>query len=148
MLQRTNVSGGWLRFQLREQTLYPGKLLGKAPGIGFEILGAHPVGDFVEVAGFKDEDGVPVATRLERDDPETESELRGFVQSVAQPDLVILGVTVRTDSNTEFEDENDNDIDAATFFSTAAGRFAKARGTWDGTVLLADEVEFENEVGF
>jgi hypothetical protein len=100
-------------------------------------------GDFVEVRGFEDAQGI-VATLLEREDPEDEVELRGFVDSVAEPDLVILGVTIHTDGGTVFRDLNDNAIDAATFFGQAAGRLVEADGTLSNGTILADEVELED----
>lgn len=101
------------------------------------------VGDYVEVRGFEDAEGV-VATLLEREDPENEVELRGFVESVAQPDLVILGVTVHTDGGTQFRDVNDAPIDAATFFGQAGDRLVEADGTLENGIIVADEVELED----
>ncbi|HEX7062343.1 MAG TPA: DUF5666 domain-containing protein [Woeseiaceae bacterium] len=101
------------------------------------------VGDYVEVRGFEDAEGV-VATLLEREDPDDEVELRGFVDSVAPPDLVILGVTVHTDGGTQFRDLNDAPIDAATFFGQAEGRLVEADGFLGNGTIVADEVELED----
>lgn len=101
------------------------------------------VGDYVEVRAFEDAEGI-VATLLEREDPDDEVELRGFVESVAAPQLVILGVTIRTDGGTQFRDVNDAPIDAATFFGQAEGRLVEADGNSSNGTILADEVELEN----
>lgn len=101
------------------------------------------VGDFVEVRGFEDADGVK-ASLLEREDPENTVELRGFVESASSPDFVILGVTIRTDGGTVFRDLNDAVIDSATFFGQADGRLVEADGTLGNGVILAEEVELED----
>lgn len=101
------------------------------------------VGDFVEIRGFEDDEGIK-ATLLEREDVDDEVALRGFVESVNAPDLVILGVTIRTDGGTQFRDVNDALIDAATFFDQAEGRLVEADGTLGNGVIFADEVELED----
>ncbi|MEO0617183.1 MAG: DUF5666 domain-containing protein, partial [Pseudomonadota bacterium] len=64
------------------------------------------VGDYVEIRGSEspaDSDAI-VATRLERDDDTGEAELRGVVDAITEPTLMILGVTVETNAQTEYED--------------------------------------------
>ena len=100
------------------------------------------VGDYLEIRGY--DDGGFIATRIERDDDEGEVALRGFVESVSQPEFSILGVTIRTGPGTEFEDE-DVLIDADSFFGNALGRLVEAEGMLENGVIVADEVEFEHE---
>lgn len=100
------------------------------------------VGDFVEIRGFEDAEGVK-ATRLEREEPD-EVELRGFVESVSAPDLVILGVTITTGGGTQFRDLDDQPIDAATFFDQAEGSLVEADGDLVNGVIVAEEVELED----
>jgi hypothetical protein len=57
-------------------------------------LGDINGGDFLEIRGFEEPSGTVVATRVERDDFDPDVKLRGFVESVNQPSLVILGVRV------------------------------------------------------
>jgi NAD(P)H-nitrite reductase large subunit len=64
---------------------------------------------------------------------------------VAQPQLTILGVTVLTNGNTEFEDEGDNPISSADFFARAPARLVSVDGQLEGTVLVAREIELEGE---
>lgn len=106
------------------------------------------VGDWVEVAGYPDPagSGRVIATKLERDEAEDEVELRGPADSLESPRFRILGVTVETTPATEFEDE-DSPIDAATFFSRAAGQRVEAEGSWDGSSLTASKAEIEREDG-
>ena len=108
-------------------------------------------GDYVEVRGSEQSDGSVLASRLERedrpDDLQGETRLQGPVAEpiVAPPDgrFAILGVTVQTDGETEFDDSGD----AASFFATLSpGDLVDAQGTEIAdTVLLADEVEREGD---
>lgn len=106
------------------------------------------VGDYVEIRGDEEpaESGQVLAALLERDDPDTESELRGFVTAVAAPTITVLGVTIQTDGSTEFQDVNDQPISSAEFFSrVVAGSQVKADGIETSPdTLLADEVELED----
>lgn len=104
------------------------------------------VGDFVEVRGTTGATANSiVASRVERDDPEDRVELRGPATDVAQPQLKILGVTVMTNADTEFEDEGDARISAAAFFAAAVGSNVKAQGRMEGNVLVAHEIEIEDD---
>ena len=101
------------------------------------------VGDYVEVRGF-DSAGTFVATRLERDDDEGEVSIRGFVEAVADPQFTILGVTILTNAGTEFEDD-DTTLTADEFFNQAMGRLVEAEGVLQNDVIVAEEVEFEDD---
>lgn len=106
------------------------------------------IGDFLEVRGMEDPDnaGGVLASRLERDDPDDEVLLRGRVESVNDPTLIIMGVTIETNGATQFEDLADNPISASEFFGTVApGVIVQAKGVLSGSnTLVAEEVEFEN----
>ena len=106
------------------------------------------VGDWVEVRGYPDGTASRrvVATRLERDEPEDEVELRGPAAELQQPAFRILGVAVETTPATEFED-GEQSIDAATFFARANGAIVEVEGSWNGATLTADEAEIEHEGG-
>ena len=114
----------------------------------FFALGDLRVGDWVEVRGYPDSatTGRMVATLLERDDAEDEVELRGPAGNLQQPVFRILGVSVETTPATEFEDEEQS-IDAATFFARANGLIVEVEGSWDGASLTADKAEIEREDG-
>lgn len=112
----------------------------------FFALGDLRVGDWIEVRGYADPagSGRVVATRLERDEPEDEVELRGPASDLQAPRLRIFGVSVETTPATQFEDE-DVRIDAAAFFARANGQIVEVDGSWNGTSLTAREAEIERE---
>ena len=101
------------------------------------------VGDYLETRGFEDATGV-VATRVEREDFDGEVAIRGFVDSVSDPNFEILGVLIETNGATVFRDLNEQVIQAADFFSQADGRLVEAEGAPSNGGILADEVEFED----
>ena len=104
-------------------------------------------GDYLEIRGseFPAGSGTILATILERDDPDPETILQGFVESVAQPSLTILGVTINTSGGTVFRDEADQPITSLEFFGRVEqGSLIKATGTESSdAVISAAEVEFE-----
>ena len=101
------------------------------------------VGDYVEIRGFEDSGGI-VATLLEREGFDGEVALRGFVESIADPNFSILGVTIETGGGTQFQDLNDQPISAADFFPQATGSLVEASGTLNNGVIVAEEVELED----
>ena len=68
-----------------------------------------------------------------------------LVQTLADPTLTILGVTVDT-TGVEFEGVRDETMSRATFFSTVkAGTLVKIQGRLNGGVVTWREVEIEDE---
>lgn len=113
-------------------------------------VGDLNVGDYVEVRGdeFPAGSGEILATILEREDPDTETILQGFVEDAdGVSRLSILGVTVGTSAGTIFRDENDVLISGAEFFNRLeVGDLVKAEGLESGdATITAEEVEFELE---
>lgn len=102
------------------------------------------VGDFVEVDAYT-ADGVLTAAQVERDDEEDTSRIEGLAEAVNRPELTVAGVTVRTTAETGFEGDSDAGIDADAFFAAAAGREVQADGIWNGSVLIAEEIELESD---
>ncbi len=106
-------------------------------------------GDYVQVRGdeFPAGSGNIQATIFERDDADTETILQGFVESVSDPSYTVLGVTIGTDGNTVFRDENNVVILATDFFSrVSVNSLLKAKGTeLSDTTIAATEVQFELE---
>ena len=103
------------------------------------------VGDYVELRAFVDGQTL-VAGRVERDDTRQRVRLQSLLDSTdeAANQIVIEGVSVDT-SNATFEGANDNTITATQFYATAqAGDLVRARGTFDGQSITADEVSFES----
>ncbi|MFQ5610130.1 MAG: DUF5666 domain-containing protein, partial [Woeseiaceae bacterium] len=107
-------------------------------------------GDYVEIRGteFPAGSGTLLAGRFEREDPNQDTILQGFVVSIGQPSFEILGVTIETNGATVFQDINDNVISAADFFSQVApNSLVKAKGTEvSDSTLVATEVEFQLEL--
>jgi len=102
-------------------------------------------GDFIAVRGSEDANapGEVLASRLERDDPD-DTLLQGIVETVAEPSITILGVTIDT-TGAIFRNELDQPIASGAFFGRPpAGELVKAKGTEVAdTAIDADEVEFE-----
>lgn len=117
-----------------------------ASDVRFFKLSDLRVGDWVEVAGYADpaSPGRLIATRLERDQPENEVELRGPATDIGTSNLKVFGVNVELLPDTEFED-GDASISASDFLARAAGAIVDIEGTWNGTSLLADKAEIEHE---
>ena len=128
---------------------------GEAPLDMFEIGDLNSAGgDYVEVRGQESPAGEIFALILERDDPRSETRLRGFVTDmvVAAPNLTVLGVTIQTTAgvtefidsrgSTEVEFENEDDFWAA----VNEGSLIDVKGTeTDPQILLAEEIELEME---
>jgi hypothetical protein len=96
------------------------------------------VGDGLEVRGYEDPAGSHevTATLLEREDDDDEVELLGFVETLADPEFFILGVTILTTPETEFDDLGRDE-----FFAQGEGRLVEVEGQLSGDVLVAEEVE-------
>ena len=102
-------------------------------------------GDYLEVRGFEEATArTMTAVLVEREDLDARRELQGMATSVAQPNLLVLGVSVTTDAGTEFRDVNDQTISATVFFQQAANRIVKVRGTWNGSAFAATRAELES----
>jgi cytoskeletal protein CcmA (bactofilin family) len=112
-------------------------------------LASINAGDYIEVRGSElpADSGDILATILEREDLDTEAVLRGFVESVTEPTITILGVTIQTGPGTVFRDAADNVLSATEFFAQiSAGSLIEAKGTESAdTVITAEEVEIEVE---
>ncbi len=102
------------------------------------------VGDYVEVRGFES-DGTITLKGLEREDDAGESGVSGPVSDASPPIFVAAGVTVRTSSVTEFEDDDENPIDSATFFANALGNDVEVTGQYANGGLDAAEVELDTD---
>jgi hypothetical protein len=107
-------------------------------------IGDINVGDFVEAKGSLDGDRF-VASLVERDDAEDEQQIQGPAENVSAPSFTILDTQVMTNAGTEFRDGDENPLSAEDFFAAADGRIVQASGTWDGAMLIAEEVEFEDD---
>jgi len=110
------------------------------------------VGDYVEVCGGEDpspQANDMLAVCVQREDQDDEASLRGPIQSIAQPDITVLGITIGTDTAV-FRDPNDNPMSAAVFFAAiAVGDVIEATtdslAGFNGNTFIAEEVEMEDD---
>jgi len=98
------------------------------------------IGDRVELHAYLD-DGLVVATRLERDDADDGVTLKALVEAIARPSVTLLGITVTSDGDTVFQNVAKQVIDADDFFSLVEiGSLVRAEGSYDGTTILAGKL--------
>lgn len=105
------------------------------------------VTDYVELRGYQSGNTL-VLTEVVREDIDMPLEvaLRGPVTGATpNTSLTILGVEVNV-SSSEFEDENDNNISASTFFSaiTIDSTIVEVTGSYNGSLITAEEAELED----
>jgi hypothetical protein len=100
-------------------------------------LTAVQVGDWLEVRGLSSDSTSVEATRVDRLAPQPAVCLAGPVTAVAAPTFSILSTPVATTDATQFSDG----LDATTFFDALIGHVATVRGSWDGSVLTADQAQ-------
>ena len=105
-------------------------------------------GNFVEVRGKLEGDGTVTATRVERDDMDDETFVRGLVQSNdGAGTLVIAGVTILTNPETEYRNVSEMSMTEADFFLAAqVGVEVKAKGQeTDVSEITARQLELEDD---
>jgi len=106
-------------------------------------------GNYLEVRGgeFPAGTGQILAAIVERDDVDSLTLLQGFVTSVTDPTLTIMGVTVET-SGAVFRDVDESILTPTEFFNLVdVNSLVKAKGSESSaTVITATEVELELEL--
>lgn len=118
-------------------TVYEG---GTAAGLALDVA--------VEVEGRFNSSGVIVATKVQfRRNADTE--FAGQVESVdaAGNRLVVLGVTIRVNSLTRFEDHSATNLDRFSLANIAVGDYVEIDAYDDGSGLLATSVERDDSQG-
>lgn len=113
-------------------------------------VGDLAAGDYVEIRGQEQPVGQITAVLLERDDFDTRTELRGFVEAGGknEPNLTVLGAIIVTNGATLYRDSRgatDVAMSAAAFWAAVQeGSLVDARGTESGdTTLAATELELQ-----
>jgi hypothetical protein len=100
------------------------------------------VGDWLEIRGQEASGATTLtASRIDRLQPQSRVAVTGLVLAATAPDFTILSTPVATTGSTQFS----GGVDAATFFATAVGKRAEARGSWSGGVLTADQVQLGDD---
>ncbi len=98
------------------------------------------VGDRIEIRAYMDGSTL-VATRLDRDDADDTVTLKALVETVSQPTLTLLGITVVSDQNTVFRNLGQDVTDADSFFAAVMmDSVVKAEGTYNGSSILASQL--------
>jgi hypothetical protein len=113
---------------------------------GISNLGQLLVGDHARVRGRPTGTNTVIAAKVEERSPDTRVILEGAVQSVANPNLIVLGVLIDTSTIADgnFEGPNGGAIDRAAFFSTVkVGTVVKTKGDLIGGSVLWSEIEIE-----
>ena len=114
---------------------------------GFDDIKA---GDHLLVRGHIIANDEIIATRLSKRSPSDAVTLQGSVNAVADPMVVVLGVTVDTSSfvDDQFKGLNDLPIGRTAFFDPTSGvvpgRLVKAQGVLLGSVVSWNQVEIED----
>lgn len=132
-------------FAVDEKTRYEDNSSGASQTFSIANLA---VGDFVEVSGYQNADGGLIASTVEREDEDDqdEAEISGPIDSVSTDSFVILGITVQTNGQTQYENEDGNALSAGEFFDQIAqGVIVEVEGVrLNGTTLLAEEIEIDD----
>ncbi len=104
----------------------------------FSLTDVHS-GDWLEIRGAPSlgSSNTVTAARVDRLQPQSVVRLTGAIMGVAQPNFTILSTTVATTSATHFS----NGLNATTFFATSTGKIVSVKGSWNGTVLTAAQVQ-------
>ena len=108
--------------------------------------GSVAVNDHIRVRGRPTGANTVIAAEVEKLSAATQVLLEGAVQSVANPNVTMLGVVINTSplSDTSFKGPNDVVIGRSAFFSTVkAGTLVKAKGVWNGVAVVWSEIELE-----
>lgn len=111
----------------------------------FNLAFVH-AGDWLEVRGAATStSGTSLeATRIDRVQRQSQVQLMGVVASASQPFFKVLGTSVATDSSTSFN----HGLNATSFFASGpVGQTVSITGTWDGSVLTANDVNIGDDNG-
>ena len=106
-------------------------------------------GDYLEIRGFIGANSAFVASELRRESNDSKVEIRGPVSSKAlgAGTVTILGVTVNTNSSTEFKGLNDERLTASQFFDAIVKGLTVVHAKWDpfsDTSQIVKELELED----
>lgn len=101
------------------------------------------VNDYLEIRGFIGTNSALIATELEREDPDQDARIRGPVSAfdAVAGTVTILGITLNTNAQTQFEGLNDQVIAASTFFNSLTAGLTIVQGQWDPFNNITDPVK-------
>jgi len=130
-------------FQVNEQTKMKDK---SDDGVRFFDLADLMVDDYVEVKGFIGDDALNIATKLERENTnaDSETELKGKVSNIVDFTFEVLDITVNTNENTIFEGVHGDNVNQAQFFEQLNdGTLVEVKGQSVEGVFTATKVEIK-----
>lgn len=110
--------------------------------------GPVAVNDHIRVRGRQTGPNTVIAAEVEKLSAATQVILEGAVQSVASPNVTVLGVLINTAgiSDSNFKGPNDVAIGRIAFFTAVkVGTLVKAKGDWNGVSIVWSELELEGE---
>lgn len=103
------------------------------------------VGDYVEL-GLVEIAGELTASKVERDDNDSRQLVQAAVDSIDAVGEVLAIAGIAVDASTASYKFNDATVSAEQFYATVAvGSKLKAKGSYNGTMLVATEVELDVE---
>lgn len=149
------------KVSFRDNVEIEGNVIGVAPfitiaGLSFLTVatdaqttfktGPVAVNDHIRVRGRPTGSNTVIAAEVEKLSPAAQVILQGAVQSVANPNVTVLGVLIDTtpivDAN--FKGPNEVQIGRAAFFSAVkVGTVVKAKGNLSGDLVAWSEIEME-----
>lgn len=108
-------------------------------------FGGLSSGDHVRVRGRLSGSNSVIATRVELRSGDNDVDLQGPVQSITGSDIVILGVTVDTDTIARFESVSGSLMNRAGFLAEVrVNSLVKVKGKLDGPIVRWEEAELED----
>ena len=117
-----------------------GKTIQFGTGTRFDDpLAAISSNSYVEVRAIPDPSGDLFATRIRLRSADNESELKGPVGMLMNPDFTIDCWTVNTNANTDW------DFGLTSFTDLSVGLRVEVDGIWNGTSLVAEDVEIDDD---
>jgi RecA/RadA recombinase len=121
----------------------PGITINTDGNTEFKSVSVVP-GTHVRVRGREGPNNTVLATRVESQGGSTVF-LQGAVDTVATPDITVLGVTINTGAISQFMDADDNLISSATFFELLQpGTLVKIKGDLQAGIAIWSEAELED----
>jgi hypothetical protein len=115
---------------------------------GISNLAQLSVGDHFRIRGRPTGANTVIAAEVKKRSADTHVILEGAVQSVANPNVTVLGVLMDTSpiSDNNFKGPNDVAIGRTAFFNAVkGGTLVKATGDWNGVSVVWSEIEIEGE---
>jgi uncharacterized protein DUF5666 len=136
----TVVTAGGVKVVVGAGTQWRDRSSAKVTNFGLAQLS---VGDSVAVDGKEIDDGVLLASGVERVDRTADVAIMARARSTEGHTLTLLSMPVRASASASYSDVSGKAISASAFFAKAAGRKVKAEGHCSRGVLIGTDFEIE-----